>query len=177
MHINSLNLSDQTHDSLQNYFLITNYGDRRTILLQIKKRFHKEEDNKDNKDTERLEESQREKKQLAKERDRLKEDNQTLLMTLMLESMNSQREIIHIQIGLCGNNIGHEFWKTMGKEHKLDLGGKFFGRPKQKDAELRLANIGVYYQETAFLRFSPRACLIDLDPSVIDCIKSSALGK
>eukprot|EP01084_Bolivina_argentea_P037125 68624_1 len=130
----------------------------------------------------RLEEFTKKTNQLTKDVDRLKEDNDILMKTggsgyVMLESMDSQREIIHIQVGQCGNNIGHEFWKTMGKEHKLDGGGKFFGRPEQKDAELRLAKIGVYYQEASFLRFAPRACLIDLEPSVTDIIKSSELGQ
>ena len=29
------------------------------------------------------------------------------------------REIIHVQVGQCGNQIGNAFWSTMLAEHKL----------------------------------------------------------
>eukprot|EP01084_Bolivina_argentea_P019930 37074_1 len=74
----------------------------------------------------RLEESVKEKNQLTKDVDILSKTDGSGYDMLMLESMDNQREIIHIQVGQCGNNIGHEFWKTMGKEHKVDLSGKFF---------------------------------------------------
>ena len=27
------------------------------------------------------------------------------------------REIIHVQVGQCGNQIGAKFWETISKEH------------------------------------------------------------
>lgn len=33
------------------------------------------------------------------------------------------REIIQIQVGKCGNAIGHEFWRDIAKEHKIDFTG------------------------------------------------------
>ena len=42
------------------------------------------------------------------------------------------REIIHVQIGQCGNQIGNAFWTTMSKEHKLEIDGKFNGKPEEK---------------------------------------------
>ena len=35
------------------------------------------------------------------------------------------REIIHIQVGQCGNQIGNIFWNTTCDEHHLDSLGKF----------------------------------------------------
>jgi tubulin beta len=86
------------------------------------------------------------------------------------------REIVHVQVGQCGNQIGNAFWTTMGKEHKLESDGKFKGNPKDEDSRLRLSKIDVYYQEAGTLRFVPRACLVDLEPGIMDVIKASPMG-
>eukprot|EP01083_Nonionella_stella_P179724 638961_1 len=86
------------------------------------------------------------------------------------------REIIHVQVGQCGNQIGNAFWTTMGKEHKLEKNGKFKGKPEEKDNQLRLDKIDVYYQEAGTMRFVPRACLVDLEPGIMDVIKASPMG-
>ena len=86
------------------------------------------------------------------------------------------REIIHVQVGQCGNQIGNAFWNTMGKEHKLQQDGKFKGKPEEKDNKLRLDKIDVYYSEAGTMRFVPRACLVDLEPGIMDVIKASPMG-
>ena len=86
------------------------------------------------------------------------------------------REIIHVQVGQCGNQIGNAFWTTMCKEHKLEVDGKFKGKPEEKDNQLRLDKIDVYYQEAGTMRFVPRACLVDLEPGIMDVIKASPMG-
>ncbi len=50
-------------------------------------------------------------------------------------------------VGQCGNQIGNAFWTTMGKEHTLEPNGKFKGKPEEKDNQLRLDTIDVYYAE------------------------------
>ena len=42
------------------------------------------------------------------------------------------REIIHVQVGQCGNQIGNIFWNTTGEEHHLDVSGTF-----EKDKEIK----------------------------------------
>eukprot|EP00484_Ammonia_sp_Unknown_P000976 CAMPEP_0197020316 /NCGR_PEP_ID=MMETSP1384-20130603/1088_1 /TAXON_ID=29189 /ORGANISM="Ammonia sp." /LENGTH=463 /DNA_ID=CAMNT_0042447921 /DNA_START=109 /DNA_END=1500 /DNA_ORIENTATION=+ len=86
------------------------------------------------------------------------------------------REIIHMQVGQCGNQIGNSFWSTMAAEHKLEANGKFKGKADDADNQCRLDKINVYYQETGKFRFVPRACLVDLEPGTIDVIKASAMG-
>jgi len=86
------------------------------------------------------------------------------------------REIIHVQVGQCGNQIGNAFWSTMGAEHKLEANGKFKGKPEEDDNQLRLDKIDVYYQEAGTMRFVPRACLVDLEPGIMDVIKASPMG-
>jgi len=86
------------------------------------------------------------------------------------------REIIHVQVGQCGNQIGNVFWTTMGKEHRLEENGKFAGKPEEADNQSRLDKIDVYYQEAGTMRFVPRACLVDLEPGIMDVIKASPMG-
>jgi len=82
------------------------------------------------------------------------------------------REIIHIQIGQCGNQIGNRFWETVIKEHRINGDGKYIG--DKEEVDLDKANV---YMRCAADRYVPRACLIDLDPGTVDVIKASAVGR
>ena len=87
------------------------------------------------------------------------------------------REIIQIQVGQCGNQIGNAFWQAIGKDHKLEANGTFTGTPEDDwDDQARLDKIDVHYHETDTMRYVPRACFVDLDPSIIDVIKASPMG-
>ncbi|XP_025787639.1 tubulin beta-1 chain isoform X5 [Puma concolor] len=81
------------------------------------------------------------------------------------------REIVHIQIGQCGNQIGAKFWEVIGKEHGIDAAGGYFG-----DCALQLERISVYYNEAHGGKYVPRALLVDLEPGTMDSIRSSQLG-
>jgi len=87
------------------------------------------------------------------------------------------REIIHVQVGQCGNQIGNAFWDTMGKEHMIEPNGKVTKCwPSIGDSQQRLDKVDVYYHEAGTLRFVPRACLVDLEPGIMDVIKASPMG-
>eukprot|EP01083_Nonionella_stella_P172747 593814_1 len=101
------------------------------------------------------------------------------ISTYWLNTMH--REIIHIQIGQCGNLIGNSFWSSLLLEHKLGKDGVFTGdlnKNNYRVAEnlLRLDKIHVYFQETTTKRYVPRACCIDLDPSIVDNLRASPVG-
>jgi tubulin beta len=87
------------------------------------------------------------------------------------------REIVHVQVGQCGNQIGNAFWETMRKEHHLDGSGKFQASEDTAADESLLDKIDVYFQESGERRFVPRAALIDLEPGTLDVIKSNEIGK
>jgi len=82
------------------------------------------------------------------------------------------REILHIQVGQCGNQIGNRFWQTVVAEHNLDGTGKYIG----KDSATDLDKVDVYLR-SAGERYVPRACLVDLEPGTVDVIKASPVGK
>uniref|UniRef100_A0A8W8M2F5 Tubulin/FtsZ 2-layer sandwich domain-containing protein n=1 Tax=Magallana gigas TaxID=29159 RepID=A0A8W8M2F5_MAGGI len=52
------------------------------------------------------------------------------------------REIVHIQAGQCGNQIGSKFWEVISDEHGLDPTGIYHG-----DSALQLERIDVYFSE------------------------------
>ncbi len=54
------------------------------------------------------------------------------------------REIIHIQAGQCGNQIGKKFWEVIADEHGIDGTGKYIG-----DDPLQLDRINVYFTEAS----------------------------
>ena len=37
------------------------------------------------------------------------------------------KEIINIQVGLCGNRLGTKFWEAISDEHGIDPAGSFHG--------------------------------------------------
>jgi len=81
------------------------------------------------------------------------------------------REILHIQVGQCGNQIGNRFWQTVIAEHNLDGSGYYTG----ENAATDLDKVSVYMR-SAGERYVPRACLVDLEPGTVDVIKASPVG-
>ncbi|CAL1529352.1 unnamed protein product [Lymnaea stagnalis] len=81
------------------------------------------------------------------------------------------REIMHIQVGQCGNQIGSKFWEVVSDEHGIDPTGNYHG-----DSDLQLERINVYYNEAAGGRYVPRAALVDLEPGSIDWVRSGRFG-
>nr|KAF6380797.1 tubulin beta 2A class IIa [Myotis myotis] len=82
------------------------------------------------------------------------------------------REIVHIQAGQCGNQIGAKFWEVISDEHGIDPTGSYHG-----DSELQLERINVYYNEAAGNKYVPRAILVDLEPGTMDSVRSGPFGQ
>ncbi|KAK9892757.1 hypothetical protein WA026_021950 [Henosepilachna vigintioctopunctata] len=81
------------------------------------------------------------------------------------------REIVHIQVGQCGNQVGAKFWEIISDEHGLDPNGQYHG-----DSDLQLERINVYYHEASGGNYVPRAILVDLEPGIIDSVRASCWG-
>ncbi|CRL07770.1 CLUMA_CG020724, isoform A [Clunio marinus] len=82
------------------------------------------------------------------------------------------REIVHLQVGQCGNQIGSKFWEIISDEHGIDPNGHYHG-----DTDLQLERINVYYNEVNGNRYVPRSVLVDLEPGTMDSVRSSPYGK
>jgi tubulin beta len=102
------------------------------------------------------------------------------------------REIIHVQVGQCGNQVGTAFWMKLFDEHKLSKDdGTWAGGDDVADADGdgipdELENVDVFYRETGSentkeawksVKRTPRAVLVDLEPGTLDVIKAGELSK
>merc|ERR1712112_234294 len=96
------------------------------------------------------------------------------------------REIVHLQAGQCGNQIGAKFWEIISDEHGIDPNGAYIGT-----SELQMERIEVYYNQAMGLspeekakgskltsggKFVPRAILVDLEPGTMDSLGLATTG-
>ncbi|KAJ1536265.1 Tubulin beta-2B chain, partial [Nowakowskiella sp. JEL0078] len=82
------------------------------------------------------------------------------------------REIIQVQTGQCGNQIGSKFWEVVCDEHGIDGSGAYIG-----DNSLQLERVNVYFDEGMNKqKYVPRAILVDLEPGTMDCVRGSHFG-
>lgn len=82
------------------------------------------------------------------------------------------REIIHIQTGQCGNQIGAKFWEVISGEHGISSTGAYEG-----DNATQLERINVYYNEASSGKYVPRAVLVDLEPGTMDAVRAGPFGQ
>jgi len=81
------------------------------------------------------------------------------------------REIVHIQAGQCGNQIGSKFWEVVCDEHAIQPNGNYTG-----ESDLQLERSRVYYNEATGGRYVPRAILVDLEPGTMDSVRAGPYG-
>ena len=82
------------------------------------------------------------------------------------------REIVHLQVGQCGNQVGTKFWEAISDEHGVSPTGEYKG-----DNELQLENIFVYFNEASANKYVPRAVLVDLEPGTLDAVRAGPYGQ
>ena len=81
------------------------------------------------------------------------------------------KEIVHLQVGQCGNQIGSkvakeelnrkllfQFWEVISDEHGINPDGVYEG-----NSDLQLDRTDLYFNESGSGRFVPRTVLVDLD--------------
>jgi len=73
------------------------------------------------------------------------------------------KEIFTIQLGKCGIQTGHEFWKIISGEHFINPEGKIFFKKKKNLIE----NKEIFFSETSKGTFLPRTFLFDLEPRIL----------
>ncbi|XP_072917630.1 tubulin beta-4 chain-like isoform X1 [Hemitrygon akajei] len=82
------------------------------------------------------------------------------------------REIVHFQIGQCGNQIGGKFWEVISQEHGINSKGNYEG-----DSDLQLERVNVYFNEAHGNKYVPRAILVDLEPGTMDSVRCGYIGQ
>lgn len=90
------------------------------------------------------------------------------------------REIVHIQAGQCGNQVGTKFWEVISGEHGIGPDGMFDNESdaaKTFGKDLLLERSSVYFNEAEEGNFVPRSVCVDLEPGTIDVLKGSLMGR
>ena len=93
------------------------------------------------------------------------------------------REVITVQVGQCGNQIGGEFWKQLCLEHGIQPDGTLKETSELEVSAPSISNDGshrpdrplhmdddrkdVFFYQSDDDRYIPRALLIDLEPRVV----------
>ncbi|GME91026.1 unnamed protein product [[Candida] boidinii] len=79
-------------------------------------------------------------------------------------------EIITLQVGQCGNQVGEQFWSQISKEHGISMQdqGKRDIEPNEYTDDLP----DVFFQKLDDERYTPRAILIDFEPRVVNGINN-----
>ncbi|XP_042524459.1 tubulin beta-4B chain-like [Dipodomys spectabilis] len=79
------------------------------------------------------------------------------------------REIVYIQAGHCGSQIGGRGWflGNLSDEHNIDGPGNYYG-----ESSVQLQRVEVYYNEAAANKYVPRAIMGDLEAGTLDSVRS-----
>jgi len=81
-------------------------------------------------------------------------------------------EMVMLQLGQCGNQIGFEFWKKLCKEHGISNEGIL-----QEHASEGIDRKDVFFYQADDDHYIPRSVLLDLEPRVVNTIMNSEYKK
>jgi len=82
--------------------------------------------------------------------------------------MSSQtREVLSISVGQCGIQLGNAVWTQYAAEHKINPDGTLPDAEKGKDKYFT-----TFFEETGAGQFVPRQITVDLEPTVVDDIRT-----
>ncbi|VVC44741.1 Tubulin/FtsZ, 2-layer sandwich domain,Tubulin,Tubulin, conserved site,Alpha [Cinara cedri] len=88
--------------------------------------------------------------------------------------MEKKRQVITVHVGQAGVQMGNAVWELYGLEHGIDRDGKLLtpeaaGRPAQDPSP---SDNSTFYKETLAGQYIPRTVMVDLEPTVIDQIRT-----
>ena len=83
------------------------------------------------------------------------------------------KEVIYINIGQCGVQLGDFCWELFCLEHGIEPDGKISTEKPKEDNN----NYNSIYYETESGKYIPRTIFIDLEPAVVDEIRKGRYNK
>src|SRR3989338_10358285 len=84
------------------------------------------------------------------------------------------REVISLHIGQAGIQVGNACWELFCLEHGISPDGVYSGERK---ATSQTNGFSTFFSETQTGSFVPRCVYVDLEPSVIDEVRSGKYSK
>ena len=85
------------------------------------------------------------------------------------------KEIININIGQCGVQIGDVCWELFCLEHGIEYDGKYSLEKFMGDNNNN--NLNTLFYETESGKYIPKSIFVDLEPSVVDEIRKGRFNK
>eukprot|EP01083_Nonionella_stella_P099564 279949_1 len=79
------------------------------------------------------------------------------------------REVLTLNVGQCGIQLGQAVWEQYCAEHSIDITGKKLNKGG--------TSFLCFYEETGAGQYVPRNLMVDLEPNVIDDVKNSKYSK
>ncbi len=79
------------------------------------------------------------------------------------------REVLTVNVGQAGIQLGQSVWLQYQAEHGLDNTGN--QTEKTEDDSFK-----VFYEESGSGQFVPRNISVDLEPNVVDDVRNSEIG-
>ncbi len=79
------------------------------------------------------------------------------------------REVLTVNVGQAGIQVGQAVWLQYQVEHGFDNTGNQI--EKSEDDSFK-----VFYEETGSGNFVPRNISVDLEPNVVDDVRNSEIG-
>ena len=64
------------------------------------------------------------------------------------------RELVHVQGGQCGNQIGAKFWEVISDEHGIDPTGTYHG---DSDLQLERINVSLFSNRSFLVYWIPNS--------------------
>ena len=91
------------------------------------------------------------------------------------------REVLSISVGQCGIQMGEVIWRNYCAEHYIDTKGNYAKRGQIQYSKFGPSKRAIpedhsfmcFFEETGSGQYVPRNLMVDLEPNVIDDIKSS----
>merc|ERR1712227_1050391 len=90
---------------------------------------------------------------------------------LHVSRVSKMREVISVHIGQAGVQMGASCWELYCLEHNIATDGKLLPSEEAKDDSFT-----TFYNETGTGNHVPRAIFVDLEPTVVDEVRTGKYG-
>lgn len=88
--------------------------------------------------------------------------------------MDTKRQVITVHVGQAGVQMGNAVWELYGLEHGIGRDGSLLmpSTTRQPGNDRCPADNNTFYKETLAGKYIPRTVMVDMEPTVIDQIRS-----
>ncbi|KAH3902676.1 gamma-tubulin SCDLUD_000259 [Saccharomycodes ludwigii] len=84
-------------------------------------------------------------------------------------------EIVTLQVGQCGNQLGKQFWSQLIKEHGMNKDGTSALNNDDKNF-IRIDEPNIFFRQIESNRYTPRSILLDMEPSSVNDVRNTLPG-